>query len=492
LEKEVSPMSKERQRPEQPIDLESLIWDPNSFLVLNPDDETLRKLEMLRLRNAGYAVDEITEAFGCSRSYFLKLEAQFKEGGVQALVEPLEKAELPPTPEIDQETLAERAALKRLAWPSPDSRAAEWQAYAKTGGALFGLIFGLAFAAVLWVPHAYHLWRHSMALPWLGIIAGLALCGAGWAIAGCLAGTSRSAGWAALICAIAGMATPWLVWLAQMVGENSGWFVGQSTWGLAVHFGSALQTRLFFVGLWGAGLGAFIGMLERVLLPRAWDATSSNGRPTLRSVGVFLLCAPLALLLASVTDDLLQSDLQEALAATHQGLGDLKSGEIRRPFLTWNYGGKEVEVTSSWEWPRGDFVIHLVDYNADSMGQFFFDAVFDDGTTVRCQGGSASIQSCGNLSDTLQQYMENLVQSGLNQELEALRCETCDPYIEPRVIESLDDLSSNFTEKYEIFKSAQRGGTVLMVARFNTGYELTCRFRGEDPIVLDKCTGKNG
>jgi hypothetical protein len=483
-------MSKERQRPKQPIDLESLKWDPTSFLVLNPGDETLRKLEMLRLRNVGYEVDEITEAFGCGRSYFLKLEAQFKEGGVQALIEPPERAEPPPTPEVDQEALAAQAALKRLAWPSPDSRDAEWQAYTRTGGAWFGLIFGLAFAIVVWVPHAYHLWRYSMAQPWLGIIAGLVLCGAGWAIAGCLAGTSRSAGWAVLICAIAGLATPWLVWLAQMVGENSGWFMHRGIWGLVIHFGSALQTRLIFVGLWGAGLGAFVGMLERLLLPRSWDVTSSGGRTTLRSLGVFLLCVPLALLLGNVTDDLLQSDLQEALVATHQGLRDLSSGEARRPFLTWTFGGKEVEVASSWEWPRGDFVIHLVDYDADSMSQFFFDAVYDDGTTVRCQGSSASIQMCGNVSDTLQQQMKRLVQHGLDQELEALRCEACDPYIEPGVIESLGDLSSNFTEKYEISKGAQRGGTVLMVARFDTGYELTCRFRSEDPMVVDKCTGR--
>jgi hypothetical protein len=290
---------------------------------------------------------------------------------------------------------------------------------------------------------------------------------------------------------VAGVATPWVVWLAQMVGENMGWFVGRGTWGLAIHFGDALQARLLFIGLWGAGLGAFAGMLERVLLPRAWDATSSSGQTTLRSLGVFLLCVPLALLLGNVTDDLLQKGLQEALAATHQGLSAIQSGEIERPFLTWNYHGKEVEVKSGWEWPRGDFVIHLVDYDADSMGQFFFDVVYGDGTTVRCQGGSASMQLCGNLSDALQQQMEKLVQSGLNRELEALRCETCDPYIEPAVIESLNDLSSNFTEKYEIFKGAQRGGTVLMVARFDTGYELTCRFRGEDPIILDQCTGKN-
>jgi hypothetical protein len=484
-------MGEERQRPKQPIDLESLKWDPSSFLVLNPEDEVLRKLEMLRLHNAGYAVDEIIEVFGCSRSHFLKLEAQFKEGGVQALIERPEKAEAPPTPEIDQEALAEPVASRRPVWPSMVSRNAEWQAYTRTGGALFGLIFGLVLAAFVWGPHAYHLWRHSMALPWLGIVAGLALCGAGWALAGCLAGASRSAGWAALICAIAGLATPWLVWLAQMAGENTGWFVGRSTWGLAIHFGSALQARLLFVGLWGAGLGAFAGMLERVLLPRAWDVTSSSGRTTLRSLGVFLLCAPLPLLLGSVTNYLLQRSLQEALAAMHQGLSAVGSGETERPFMTWNYGAKEVEVKYSWEWPRGDFILHLVDYDADSMGQFFFDAVYSDGTTVRCQGGSASIQLCGNLSDTLQQQMERLVQHGLDQELEALRCETCDPQIEPGVIESLDDLSSNFTENYETFKSAQRGGTVLMVAHFDTGYELTCRFRGEDPIVLDKCTGKN-
>jgi len=484
-------MSEERQRPEQPIDLESLKWNPNSFLALNPDDEVLRKLEMLRLRHAGYAVDEITDAFGCSRSYFLKLEAQFEEGGVQALIERPEKAEPhPPALEVE-ETLADQIAPKRLVWPSMVSRNAEWQAYAKRGGAWFGLIFGLAFAVVVWGPHAYHLWRHSMTLPWLEIVTGLALCGAIWALVGYLAGAKASTGWAVLMCALAGLATPWLVWLAKTLGENLVWFGDRRTWGLVLHFGSALQTRLLFIGLWGVGLGAFAAVLERVLVSRSWDLTSSDSRVTLPAVGVFLLCVPLALLFGNVTDDLLHSGLREALAATYQGLSTIESHEIERPLLTWRYGNKAVEVHSTWEWPTGDFVIYLVDYNADSMEQFFFDAVYEDGTTVRCQGGSASLQLCGNVSDTLQQQMETLVQHGLDQELESLRCETCDPYIKPEVIASLDHLRSNFTDKYEIFKSAQRGGTVLMVARFDTGYELTCCFRGEDPIVLDQCTGKS-
>jgi hypothetical protein len=49
-------MSRERQRPEQLIDLEHLKWNPSSFLVLNPDDAELRKLEMLRLLTPSAAV----------------------------------------------------------------------------------------------------------------------------------------------------------------------------------------------------------------------------------------------------------------------------------------------------------------------------------------------------------------------------------------------------------------------------------------------------
>jgi hypothetical protein len=62
---------KKRRSQRQIIDLEQLKQDPNSFLALDPDDEALRKLEMLRLYKVGYAPEDIVTAFGySSRTYF--------------------------------------------------------------------------------------------------------------------------------------------------------------------------------------------------------------------------------------------------------------------------------------------------------------------------------------------------------------------------------------------------------------------------------------
>ena len=43
--------------------------------------------------------------------------------------------------------------------------------------------------------------------------------------------------------------------------------------------------------------------------------------------------------------------------------------------------------------------------------------------------------------------------------------------------------------RYEISRDAQRGGWVILSARFDTGYVLTCRFRGASPVLVDRCRG---
>ena len=79
---------KMRRSQRQTLDLEQLKQDPNSFLTLNPDDEALRKLEMIRLYKAGYAPEDIMTAFGYSgRTYFYELFNRFQEGGTEALTD---------------------------------------------------------------------------------------------------------------------------------------------------------------------------------------------------------------------------------------------------------------------------------------------------------------------------------------------------------------------------------------------------------------------
>ena len=80
-------MSNKRQRkPRQTIELEQLKSDPNSFLKLNFEDEVLRKLETYRLYQAGYAAEDIAEAFGYARAYLYEMWRKFEREGARGLV----------------------------------------------------------------------------------------------------------------------------------------------------------------------------------------------------------------------------------------------------------------------------------------------------------------------------------------------------------------------------------------------------------------------
>jgi transposase len=79
--------TKRQRKPRQTIDLEQLKNDPNSFLSLRPDDPVLRKLETRRLYLAGYAADDIADAFGFARTYLYDLWKRFEREGTEALVD---------------------------------------------------------------------------------------------------------------------------------------------------------------------------------------------------------------------------------------------------------------------------------------------------------------------------------------------------------------------------------------------------------------------
>jgi transposase len=57
------------------------------LLSLGLDDPVLCKLETYRLYQAGYAAEDIAQAFGYTRPYLYELWAALKSGGVEALVD---------------------------------------------------------------------------------------------------------------------------------------------------------------------------------------------------------------------------------------------------------------------------------------------------------------------------------------------------------------------------------------------------------------------
>ena len=81
-------MNDKRQRkPRQSIEFEPLKNDPNSLLSLRFDDPVLQKLETYRLYQAGYAAEDIAQAFGFTRSYLYELWTKFETDGVEGMVD---------------------------------------------------------------------------------------------------------------------------------------------------------------------------------------------------------------------------------------------------------------------------------------------------------------------------------------------------------------------------------------------------------------------
>lgn len=74
-----------RRSERRPLDLEQLKSDPTSLLAFGGDDPVLRKLETRRLYEAGYAAEDIAQAFGFSRPYLYELWAKLATDGVAAL-----------------------------------------------------------------------------------------------------------------------------------------------------------------------------------------------------------------------------------------------------------------------------------------------------------------------------------------------------------------------------------------------------------------------
>ena len=79
--------TKRQRKARQKIELEQLKSDANSFLALGSEDPILRKLETYRLYKAGYAAEDISEAFGFARSYLYDMWGRFETEGVEALVD---------------------------------------------------------------------------------------------------------------------------------------------------------------------------------------------------------------------------------------------------------------------------------------------------------------------------------------------------------------------------------------------------------------------
>lgn len=355
---------------------------------------------------------------------------------------------------------------------------AEARRLSQNAGTVFGLVYALAFALTVWGYDTLVLTRVCADLRWAKLALGLPLVLLLGALSGRLAGTvGRPGVWIALWAAF-GSLMGWLAGIVPFVGYNvATWIAEPRTHWLDLYpLGAAGLARAVFLSLISAFAGTIGGLVGKLLTERLWDVSSASGKVSLRSWTVLLLCLPIAALPGVAGDSIINSDLRARQRVVYEVISaDPASGERRG-----NVDPYRTDFTPN-------FTLHLVDYDLEAQDGVI-DVVFDNGFAVRCTVFGQSLAGCPPISTNLVVWTDALIEDALSGGQRAALLEHASRVaVNQNALDRLASQESRLSEEYDLQKEAQRGGWILMSARFDTRFSAVCRYTGDKPVYLDTC-----
>ena len=275
-------------------------------------------------------------------------------------------------------------------------------------------------------------------------------------------------------------------------GNLAAWLADQRLWGVDVFpYERAALIRTTLVVLINTALGIMVGVLKDQAVERAWDRTTPDDRMGWRSwVALFSICIPVAILPAVSVDGFINRPLR----IPQQVVGELVN-------LTVNGANEEMIGTrySSYrsiepfrESLSKRYVSHRVEFGSDTETWYsaYVDTVFDNGFVLRCVTAEKHVLYCDDFSTKFVAWMGDLVEAGLYGERAWLEAKMRRLVVDDAAVDWLVVHSDQLSETYEVSRDGQQGGWILMSARFDTGFEILCRFHGAAPIVVDQCVEK--
>ncbi len=356
-------------------------------------------------------------------------------------------------------------------------------------GTAYGVVFALTFALLTWGYDAIQLAAHHANLPWAKVVLGLPLALAICSLAGNLAALAPLTAISVALWTAVGALLGLIAGHLPFEGRNLiVWLVDRRLWGLVVFpYGSSAAVRTTLVLVVGAGIGAASGLLERLALEWAWDRATPTGRMSLQSWAVLLVCLPLTLLFTGATDELINQPLRSPQESVGRLISLTLAGTSEQAEASgFNVGAVEPFRDSF----SNRFTTYLVEYDLSPPQVAFVDAVFDDGFALRCRTVGNIVAFCDALSPKLEGWMDDLIHAGLRGERRWMASPDPPLVVEDRVVRWLQDHPTRLSQTYELSRAGQQGQFVFMSARFDTGFEITCRFRGTRPLTVDQCTGQ--
>ena len=389
---------------------------------------------------------------------------------------------------MDPSTLDQRSTLPSTSGRRPALRAGTSSSLHDAGtrrdsrlaGLTYGLIYCLAYGLTVWGFDALVLSSASAELAGAKLAAGLPLLLLVGAAAGASAGRSARAGawvgaWMAggtLIGALAGT--------MPSVGLNlATWIVEPRVRGITIYpLGAAGTARMAFAAAFMGCVGSAVGLGGHVLVERVRGARSPAGRMSGRSWATLALILPLAALPALVVDEVVNRPLRAGQRVVHRSISTNPTS-----------GGEEGETAAYGDlFAATGYTLHRVSADPATLDRQVVDAAFDNGVVVRCGVSDQALTGCLPIAPEFAGWMETLVRVGLGEGSEAeLAALAGQLYVSDEALGRLASQVEMMSEPYQVSRDAQRGGWVVMSARFETGYVLTCDFYGDAPVVLQGC-----
>jgi len=344
----------------------------------------------------------------------------------------------------------------------------------RVAGLGYGLIYSLAFGLAAWGYDGRVLAHSNAELAWAKLGVGLPLLLLVGAATGALAGRSARAGAWIRAWMAGGALMGIIVGAMPFAGHNlATWVTEPRLWGTNVYpMGPAGAAQMAFVAFVTACVGSIAGLLGCVLLEKASHLASPAGRMSGRSWAVLFLGVPLAVLPGLTGDQIVNSALRTGQRTVYGYTSTGPAGDT-------SHG----DVDPYRDQPAASFTLHLVDYDLETQEQETIDVAFDNGSVVRCQVSSRELGDCLPISPQFETWMDALVQG------REPAPQSGGVVVNEQTLSWLASQREHMSERYEVARDTQRGGWVIMSARFDSGYALTCYFRGASPVVLDRCSG---
>lgn len=375
--------------------------------------------------------------------------------------------------------------MDRLSFPERSTRG-----LFTLSGALYGVFFGLGFAFFTWGLDTIALLSTNAALPWVRLALGLPLSVLICGLAGWFGAMFTSTVLTVLIWVVAVGLLSVVAGHIPFEGSNLIlWLVDSRLSGETVFsFGSSAQLRTTWVVILNVLLGAFAGLIQSLAVQWAWDRGSPSGKLSWRSWVVLLVAVPVSFL--------------PTLAV---------NGYINRPFRApQEYVGRIVEMSLSGESLESnnellqasfrsvkpylqsftdEYKSHFVSFGSEtgSWHSAYVDVVFENGFAMRCVTSGEVVIYCDDFSKRLSGWVEDLIYAGLYGEQPWLEGKVKRLIVDESVVAWLEAHQEELSENYGMIWDPQTGGWNFVRISFDTGFEMVCRFRDAQPVLVDQC-----